>query len=128
MRMLLLGECVRGIDEAWAAIGELDRMRRSFAYGTDGAVVVPLSIPPEARLDESVADYPVRMSVVTTAGVEVSSLWVDWRADPPLALDEVREACRYLADEKVEAVFANPVSFIDKRHYFLALKGDAAPA
>jgi DNA ligase (NAD+) len=30
---------VRGIDEAWAAIGELDRMRRSFAYGTDGAVV-----------------------------------------------------------------------------------------
>jgi DNA ligase (NAD+) len=30
---------VRGIDEAWAAIGELDRLRRSFAYGTDGAVV-----------------------------------------------------------------------------------------
>lgn len=30
---------VRGIDEAWAAIGELDRMRRTFAYGTDGAVV-----------------------------------------------------------------------------------------
>ncbi len=30
---------VRGIDEAWAAIGELDGMRRSFAYGTDGAVV-----------------------------------------------------------------------------------------
>ncbi|HTL67615.1 MAG TPA: NAD-dependent DNA ligase LigA [Lacunisphaera sp.] len=30
---------VRGIDEAWAAIGELDRIRRGFAYGTDGAVV-----------------------------------------------------------------------------------------
>ena len=30
---------VRGIDEAWAAIGELDALRRSFAYGTDGAVV-----------------------------------------------------------------------------------------
>ena len=30
---------VRGIDEAWAAIGELDSLRRSFAYGTDGAVV-----------------------------------------------------------------------------------------
>ncbi len=30
---------VRGIDEAWAAIGELDAMRRTFAYGTDGAVV-----------------------------------------------------------------------------------------
>jgi DNA ligase (NAD+) len=30
---------VRGIDEAWAAIGELDKIRRSFAYGTDGAVV-----------------------------------------------------------------------------------------
>ncbi len=30
---------VHGIDEAWAAIGELDRLRRSFAYGTDGAVV-----------------------------------------------------------------------------------------
>jgi DNA ligase (NAD+) len=30
---------VRGIDEAWAAIGELDQMRRTFAYGTDGAVV-----------------------------------------------------------------------------------------
>jgi DNA ligase (NAD+) len=30
---------VRGIDEAWAAIGELDRVRRSLAYGTDGAVV-----------------------------------------------------------------------------------------
>jgi DNA ligase (NAD+) len=29
----------RGIDEAWAAIGELDALRRSFAYGTDGAVV-----------------------------------------------------------------------------------------
>ncbi|MEY2878897.1 MAG: ligase [Verrucomicrobiota bacterium] len=30
---------VRGIDEAWAAIGELDALRRAFAYGTDGAVV-----------------------------------------------------------------------------------------
>ncbi len=30
---------VRGIDAAWAAIGELDGLRRSFAYGTDGAVV-----------------------------------------------------------------------------------------
>ncbi|MSU23026.1 MAG: NAD-dependent DNA ligase LigA [Opitutus sp.] len=30
---------VRGIDEAWAAIGELDALRRTFAYGTDGAVV-----------------------------------------------------------------------------------------
>ena len=28
-----------GIGEAWAAIGELDRLRRTFAYGTDGAVV-----------------------------------------------------------------------------------------
>jgi len=28
-----------GIDEAWAAIGELDRLRRGFAYATDGAVV-----------------------------------------------------------------------------------------
>ncbi len=30
---------VRGIDEAWGAIGELDQLRRTFAYGTDGAVV-----------------------------------------------------------------------------------------
>ncbi|MBI5771665.1 MAG: NAD-dependent DNA ligase LigA [Verrucomicrobia bacterium] len=30
---------VRGIDEAWAAIGGLDQLRRTFAYGTDGAVV-----------------------------------------------------------------------------------------
>ncbi len=30
---------VRGIDEAWVAIGELDKLRRTFAYGTDGAVV-----------------------------------------------------------------------------------------
>ena len=30
---------VRGIDAAWAAIGELDQIRRGFAYGTDGAVV-----------------------------------------------------------------------------------------
>jgi DNA ligase (NAD+) len=29
----------RGIDEAWLAIGELDGIRRTFAYGTDGAVV-----------------------------------------------------------------------------------------
>lgn len=29
----------RGIDAAWDAIGELDGLRRSFAYGTDGAVV-----------------------------------------------------------------------------------------
>ncbi|HEY1793525.1 MAG TPA: NAD-dependent DNA ligase LigA [Opitutaceae bacterium] len=29
----------RGIDEAWKAIGELDRLRQGFAYGTDGAVV-----------------------------------------------------------------------------------------
>ncbi|HLP06765.1 MAG TPA: NAD-dependent DNA ligase LigA [Opitutaceae bacterium] len=30
---------VRGIDAVWAAIGELDRVRRGFAYATDGAVV-----------------------------------------------------------------------------------------
>ncbi len=30
---------VHGIDAAWAAVGELDRMRHGFAYGTDGAVV-----------------------------------------------------------------------------------------
>jgi DNA ligase (NAD+) len=30
---------VRGIDAAWAAIGELDALRRTFAYGTDGAVI-----------------------------------------------------------------------------------------
>jgi len=30
---------VRGIDSAWAAISELDRLRHGFAYGTDGAVV-----------------------------------------------------------------------------------------
>ena len=29
----------RGIDEVWAAIGELDRIRQGFAYATDGAVV-----------------------------------------------------------------------------------------
>ena len=29
----------RGIDEAWASVGELDRLRQKFAYGTDGAVV-----------------------------------------------------------------------------------------
>lgn len=29
----------QGIDEVWTAIGELDSVRRSFAYGTDGAVV-----------------------------------------------------------------------------------------
>jgi DNA ligase (NAD+) len=30
---------VRGIDEAWAAVRELDGLRHSFAYATDGAVV-----------------------------------------------------------------------------------------
>jgi DNA ligase (NAD+) len=30
---------VNGIDEAWAAVAELDGLRRNFAYGTDGAVV-----------------------------------------------------------------------------------------
>jgi DNA ligase (NAD+) len=30
---------VRGIEAAWAAIQELDRQRRGFAFGTDGAVV-----------------------------------------------------------------------------------------
>ncbi|MBA3850202.1 MAG: DNA ligase (NAD(+)) LigA [Opitutus sp.] len=30
---------VRGIDAVWAAIRELDGLRRGFAYGTDGAVV-----------------------------------------------------------------------------------------
>lgn len=30
---------VQGIDAAWAAIQELDRLRRGLAYGTDGAVV-----------------------------------------------------------------------------------------
>jgi DNA ligase (NAD+) len=30
---------VRGIDAVWAGIGELDAMRRGFAYATDGAVV-----------------------------------------------------------------------------------------
>ena len=29
----------RGIDEVWAAVGELDRIRQGFAYATDGAVV-----------------------------------------------------------------------------------------
>jgi len=29
----------QGIDAVWAAIGELDSIRRTFAYGTDGAVV-----------------------------------------------------------------------------------------
>jgi len=29
----------RGIGEVWIAIGELDQLRRTFAYGTDGAVV-----------------------------------------------------------------------------------------
>ena len=28
-----------GIDEVWAAVQELDKLRHSFAYGTDGAVV-----------------------------------------------------------------------------------------
>ena len=30
---------VKGVDAVWAAITELDRLRRDFAYGTDGAVV-----------------------------------------------------------------------------------------
>ncbi|MFA6959498.1 MAG: NAD-dependent DNA ligase LigA [Opitutaceae bacterium] len=30
---------VRGVDAVWASIGELDAMRRGFAYATDGAVV-----------------------------------------------------------------------------------------
>lgn len=30
---------VRGMDAAWAAVAELDQLRRNFAYGTDGAVV-----------------------------------------------------------------------------------------
>jgi DNA ligase (NAD+) len=30
---------VRGIDETWTAVQELDKLRHSFAYGTDGAVV-----------------------------------------------------------------------------------------
>src|SRR5581483_9863048 len=30
---------VRGIDEAWAAVQELDKLRHNFLYGTDGAVV-----------------------------------------------------------------------------------------
>jgi DNA ligase (NAD+) len=30
---------VQGIDAAWAAVRELDQLRHSFAYGTDGAVV-----------------------------------------------------------------------------------------
>jgi DNA ligase (NAD+) len=29
----------QGIDEAWKAVGELDRLRQGFAYATDGAVV-----------------------------------------------------------------------------------------
>jgi len=29
----------QGIDEAWAAVGELDRLRHKFAYATDGAVI-----------------------------------------------------------------------------------------
>jgi DNA ligase (NAD+) len=28
----------KGIDEAWLAVGELDKLRHAFAYGTDGAV------------------------------------------------------------------------------------------
>ena len=40
----------RGIDEVWAAIGELDKIRHAFAYGTDGAVVKldPLALQREA--------------------------------------------------------------------------------
>jgi len=29
----------RGVDETWKAVQELDRLRHSFAYGTDGAVI-----------------------------------------------------------------------------------------
>ncbi len=29
----------RGVDETWQAVQELDRLRHSFAYGTDGAVI-----------------------------------------------------------------------------------------
>src|SRR5204862_4955004 len=29
----------RGIDEVWAAVQELDKLRHAFTYGTDGAVV-----------------------------------------------------------------------------------------
>ncbi|WP_438483292.1 NAD-dependent DNA ligase LigA [Oleiharenicola lentus] len=31
--------CATGIDAAWAAVNELDKLRHSFAYATDGAVV-----------------------------------------------------------------------------------------
>jgi DNA ligase (NAD+) len=48
---------VRGIDEAWAAIGELDRLRRGFAYGTDGAVV-KLDDFNQQRLAETTAKAP----------------------------------------------------------------------
>ena len=37
--MIVSNGGVAVIDEAWAAIGELDQLRRTFAYGTDGAVV-----------------------------------------------------------------------------------------
>ena len=53
-----------------------------------GAVVVPLEIPAESRLDALVSAYPVSMSVATTSGVEVAPLQVDWRGATPLALDE----------------------------------------
>jgi len=36
---------VEGIDAVWAAIGELDRLRGTFAYATDGAVVKLDSLP-----------------------------------------------------------------------------------
>jgi len=35
----------RGVDEIWAAVTELDRLRDTFAYATDGAVVKLDSIP-----------------------------------------------------------------------------------
>ncbi len=35
----------KGMDEVWAAVQELDRLRDTFAYGTDGAVVKLNSIP-----------------------------------------------------------------------------------
>jgi DNA ligase (NAD+) len=36
---------VKGIDEVWAAVQELDQRRHTFAYGTDGAVVKLDSFP-----------------------------------------------------------------------------------
>ncbi len=47
----------RGIDEAWAAITELDQLRRNFAYGTDGAVV-KLDAFEQQRKAETTAKAP----------------------------------------------------------------------